>query len=244
MSEGLPLKPAHVREDGIKTTTGGSHSTSVARADRAPPRWVVLDGERVVGIAGNEEQAQELAKRLGGSTEKVGGFSLPLLAAGVLLTMTVLFSFVGVPLIAWALYSANTRRKRLETEALALLAAQPAPLSGRAAELMDQAARLLQALPGADLPDIARSDLEDSLEDIQSDLRGLHATEARAASVQVISAELEERRASVQRAFDSLAGALDSIEEALGAGSVELSTDLGAVAVKAQAARNLAKRLQ
>ena len=47
MSDKLPIKPAHLSEAAIKTTTAGSSGAAVARTDRPPPRYVVLDGDQV-----------------------------------------------------------------------------------------------------------------------------------------------------------------------------------------------------
>ena len=157
-------------------------------------------------------------------------------------TLTGVFTVIGLPLLLFTLYKAHDRRKRLTREALALTAPRPA-LTGRAEQLMQHAATLHARLQTAPIPDIARSDLEDSLEDIQRDLEGLHGTEAglRDSLSRAPSDALRGRLASVVRAYDALGEAMGHIDEALAVGDHELGTDLASVAVKAQAARKAAQ---
>lgn len=247
MSDKLPIKPAHVQEEAIKTTTAGSGGAAVARTDRPPPRYVVLDDDQVVGVAATEQQAQELAQRLGGHAQKIGDLSWLPLVAGALLTFTVVFAWIGLPVLIWALYSSSQRRKMLERAAQSFELAKPPPLSGRAAELLDHTTILQAKLPSARIPEIAQSDLADSIAGIQSDLRGLFRTESGLRDgLQRLqdNEDLQARLASVERAYESLAEALVAIDVALTGDAMELGTDLGAVTVRARAARQMVKRLQ
>ena len=247
MSDKLPIKPAHLSEAAIKTTTAGSSGAAVARTDRPPPRYVVLDGDQVVGAAATEQDAQHLAEGLGGRVEKIGALSLLPLVAGTLLTFSVVFAWIGLPVLIWSLYSSNQRRKMLERAAQNFELAKPPPLSGRAAELVDHSTVLQAKLPSAGIPEIAQSDLADSLKGIQSDLHGLFTKETgmREGLLRMPDNEdLLARLASVESAYDSLGEALAAIDVALTGDAMDFGTDLGAVTVKAQAARQLAKRLQ
>ena len=242
MSEKLPIRPARVKEAGIKTTSGGDTGRSVARVDRAPPRWVVVKDDQVVFASDQEEAAHARAVVLGGEAQRTDKLPVAPIAVWTLVSLTGFLAPIGLPLLVWTLYKANVRRTRLAREALALTAPRPR-LTGRAETLMNHAVALHARLQTADIPDIARSDLEDSLEDIQRDLEGLHANELTLAESMSRGANeaAQARMGSLERAYDALAQALDSIDEALVVDDHALATDLASVAAKAQAARKAAE---
>ena len=242
MSEKLPIRPARVKEAGIKTTSGGDPGRSVARVDRAPPTWVVLKNGAVIAAADQEAEAQARAQVLGGEVQKTDQLPVVALVVWTMVTLTGVFTVIGLPLLLFTVYRAHERRKRLARQALALTAPR-ASLSGRAEQLMQHATNLHARLQTAPIPDIARSDLEDSLEDIQRDLEGLHATETglRDSVARAASDALRERLSTVERAYDALGEALGNIDAALAVDDHELGTDLASVAVKAQAARKAAQ---
>ena len=88
MSEKLPIRPARVKETGIKTTSGGDGGRSVARVDRAPPRWVVVKDDRVVFASDQEEKAHARAKVLGGEAQKPDKLPVAPIAVWTLVTLT------------------------------------------------------------------------------------------------------------------------------------------------------------
>jgi hypothetical protein len=245
MSDDKLIQPARSQEQAIKTTVGGDAGRAVARVDRAPPTWVVLVDEQVVATSDEEAQALSRAKALGGTVRKTESWPLGAIALWTLLSLTGVFTVIGAPLLAWTLYKASAENTRIKNAAIALKDATP-QLSARAKELVAYAQRLHDSLPTAGIPDLARSDLEDSLEDIQADLGELSAAEGKVAAAleRTASAGLQARLDSVNRAYDSLADALASIDEALAGTEVELATDLGAVSVKAQAARRAVRSLE
>lgn len=245
MSDDELIQPARVREQAIKTTRGGDTGRAVARVDRAPPTWVVLVDDEVVAASDDEAHALSRAKSLGGTARKTESWPVGAIVLWTLLSLTGVFTVIGGPLLIWTLYKASAENTRIKNAAVALDAATP-QLSVRAKGLVAYARRLLDSLPTAGIPELARTDLGDSLDDIQSDLAELSAAEGKVAAAleRTRSEALQARLDSVNRAYDSLADALASIDEALAGTEVELATDLGAVSVKAQAARRAVRSLE